>query len=230
MFIQYNSKKFLFIHIGGCAGTSIEYYLYCYLQNNNLEYDYNIEKNEYSINHLRYIKTINENNFTLFLNKCNFNSHSHNKIDFYKKYINIDNTIIFTVIKNPYMRCLSKFFTSPHCKNINSINDAQYKFENFIKEIYELKTNFSIEQKMHTECQSNYIIYNGKYIENIIKFENLNDNFLNFIKKYNLPEKKLLKCNSTFSPYKNINIYTNISKDIVYKNNKIIIDKFYEKI
>lgn len=215
MFFVYNNSKFLFIHIGGTAGTSVEYYFYTII--NNIK--------QHSKEPHR------EKLFEVFQSKGNFNSHGHNKINFYKNKIELKDTTIFTIIRNPYYRILSKFFTSPYSKNLKNESDAKEKFNNFIEEIYVKKNSpFYFDQKIHIECQSNYL-YNDKLkIENIIIFENLEEEFKLFQEKYKLPLIPLLKLNTWNNKFKNINLYNDKSKEIVYQNNKKIIDEFYQKI
>ena len=216
MLFVYNNTQFLFIHIGGTAGTSVEYYFYSILNN---------------IKHQYYENCHREKLFEAFQNKGNFNSHGHNKINFYKNKTELKDTTVFTIIRNPYYKILSKFFTSPYYKNLKNESDAKEKFNNFIEEIYVKKNSpFFLDQKIHLECQSNYLYDNELKIENIIKLENLEEEFKLFQEKYNLPLIPLLKLNTWNNRFKNINLYNDKSKEIVYQNNKKIIDEFYQKL
>ena len=49
-------------------------------------------------------------------------------------------------------------------------------------------------------------------VDYIIYFEQLNDQFNEFCKINNLPEKKLIRCNSTKHPLKSFNLYTEQTK------------------
>lgn len=228
MYFEFNNQKFLFIHIGATAGTSIEYYFYCLYK--NIKPDFTLENNTTKSKDKFLIQTIHDPDFLNFLSFTNFNNNSHLTLQEYSSKINnINNIIIFTVVRNPYNRILAKFFTSPHSNNIKSFEHAQQLFENFIIELYEYKTDFSKKSYLHTRCQSNYFLYNNLNVF-VLKFENINNDFYFFQKLHNLPHYKLVKINSTFNKYKIIELYTEKAKQIVYSNNKYIIDNYYNKL
>ncbi len=213
MVVKYKNKRYLFIHIGGNAGTSIEWYLYCL--NNNLTY----HANKYSEGEFDYIETIRDKNFQYAIKD------GHKTLgDYIKQGTRYDYS--FAVVRNPYDRILAKFFASPQSKNITKDNATQV-FADFVDEIYSYKTEFAKEQAMHTCCQSNYVFHGKRTVDHILQFENLKRLFLGFCQLINLPVKELIKCNSTAHPLKSMNLYNDSSKQKVYINNKTVIDFQY---
>lgn len=211
MVVQYKNKTYLFVHIGGNAGTSIEWYLY--VLNNNLTF----HPNKYSDGEYEYVEIIRDKNFQNAID-------GHKTLgDYIKQGIKYDYS--FAVIRNPYDRILAKFFASPQSKNITK-NNARRIFADFVDEIYSYKTKFAKDQAIHTCCQSNYIFHGNRSVK-ILEFENLQQDFLRFCQFANLPGKELIRCNSTFHPLKSMNLYTDISRQKVYINNKTIIDFRY---
>lgn len=215
MVVEYNGKKFLFIHIGGNAGTSIEWYLY-QLSHNNF-----YEPEMYNSGYFKHIDTIRLNDFRKFLG-----GNQHMTLSEYIK-SGIKYDYSFAVIRNPFDRMLAKFFTSPHSKKIN-MDNAKQLFTNFINEIYEYKTVFAKKQRMHTICQNNYIEYGEINVNYIIQFEIIQESFDTFCDLLKLPIRELIKCNSTSHPLKSFQLYTPESYKKVYINNKKIIDKYYD--
>ena len=229
MYLKLNNQKFLFLHVGQTAGTSVEYFFYSLLKNKKI--DYNLNYDTFEIGKFKYTKTITDFGFKLFQKRTNFWSHGHNTIDFYRKKTNISNSVIFSIIRNPYNKLLAKFFCSyEYSKDLKTFDEAKIKFENFLKEMYEKKTRFANEQFIHNRCQTYMICENNTYIDNILKFENLSNDFHDFQKRNFLPELPLLKINSLKHEFKTMDLYTNKGKEIVYQNNREIIDKFYEKL
>lgn len=120
---------------------------------------------------------------------------------------------------------MSKFFTSIYSRNLLDYNDAKKKFNKFIKDIY--TTKLLQNEIMHIQCQSNYITQD---VNHILIYENIEEDLKNFQKKFNLPIKSIVNINKVINPYKKIDLYDEYSKELVYNNNKEIIDKYYSKI
>ena len=215
MVIEYKNKIYLFVHIGGNAGTSIAWYLWTLL--NPCEY----KPKYYNDGSYKYIDIIRDKEFLKSIGEEQHKTFG----EYIEDGVKYDYS--FAIIRNPFERILAKFFASPQSKNANAGNVKEI-FAGFVDEIYNYKTEFAKEQAMHTCCQSNYIFHAYKEIDFILKFENLQNDFNAFCKITGLPQKKLIKCNSTFHPLKSMLIYNDSSFMRVNINNKFIKDCYYK--
>ena len=209
-------KKIIFIHNPKCAGTSIETALNMKSKNNH---GHTLE--------MEYLYGIDINNIVL-QSLC---------FKFYKNYINedvINKCFIFSVVRNPYDRVLSDYhWDNRNCKNSHDflllIQDTLEKESDLSMMKFDIKTH-----KNHFLPQHKYLddsIYNKK-INRILKFENLNIDFNNYIdSKITIPiSNKSNNSNISWEEYycdkpECIKIVNNIySKDFeLYNYNKILI-------
>jgi hypothetical protein len=158
-------KPLKFVHIPKCAGTSIEYIG----KEKGLLwgiYDRELNRKELAFKTLPVCHTP----LSYFID-----------IQFVKDYL--DKYDLFAVVRNPYTRCISTYFFN----NRKGYYENNYTIENmnkFIKEnLYE--NNYSyyghfIPQYKFIYDQSNQIV------KHILKFENINNEFIDLMKLYNL--------------------------------------------
>ena len=223
-------EKLYFIHIPKTAGTSIEDIIYnyggcignCYFKKNNINKN-SVSKSKYKIISqwhipLRYIH--------------------EDKV----KHI-LENKIIFAIIRNPYERIISdfKFWISFYYQH-----KSNTKYSHIIKEIINIyNNNFTIDP-INLNLFINNILTNKKYkilldghfipmykyiyikkkkiTNDILRFDNLNDDFNKLINKYNLKIPidilKSVKKNRTSEK---------LSINDIDLNSKKLIDKIYRK-
>jgi len=175
-FISVN-KELFFIHIPKNGGTSIE--------NTGKEHNINWGKN---------LK------LNLKEKRC---SYWHLPI----KYINpkyYKNKVLFCIVRNPYNRIVSEYkFITKNKKKLSGKN-----LNLFVKEKLEEYKNDKFINDCHIMPQTEFIKdKNGKLLKNleILKFENLENDFQKLLKKYNYPKMNLRNDNKT-------------PKDITYKD------------
>lgn len=135
------------------------------------------------------------------------------------------NKILFSVVRNPYERIISecKWISKSKNKKCNNINDF------IMKKLEEYKKNkFSSDN--HLIPQSEFI-YGNPQCNEILRFENLNEDFEKLMKKYNYPKIKLLHHNK--SEDRNITI-RNLNKKSIDLINEVYKEDFknfgYDKI
>lgn len=194
-----NIKQIYFIHIPKTAGTSIEHIFYekggcvssCFFRK--------LQRNEI-------LENKNYNNVSLW----------HIPLQYFKqKFFNdvVSKHILFTVVRNPYKRIVSDFkfwiqFYNARHKNIKrKLSYIEKHLLGQIKKIYE--NNFTLD-KQNLNIFINNALSNDKYMisldghlipmhyylvdkngddisnVNILKHENLNNDFNDFIKKHNV--------------------------------------------
>ena len=201
--MELNLKKLKFIHITKTGGTSIE----------AIGKENNIRWGRFHKEYKKYHKP--------FLFKSN---QLKSKYDW------------FTVVRNPYDRVISEFY----CKYGTKIKENKYKLskskfnkilQSRIKRVLKKnkkKWNYKLGDKYHYFEQYKYIDFNNKI--HILKFENLEEEFNNLMKKYSL--------NITLSKHKNKNKkkYTieSLQPDTIKLINRVYHKDFelfgYEKI
>ena len=210
--IKKNNTNLTFIHIPKNAGTSIEYigYKNGYIWGKYVFYNFKILyyideimlkcKFNYRVN-----STLKHLMFKIFNTKL-----KHHIPYYIKNNINTKkNKISFMVVRNPYNRIISCF---KFLKNENNINIFVKKYI----DKYKNKTKF-VDFVLFIP-QHEYLLNNTE----ILRFENIDNDFKNFCKKHNLKEMVLPKHNISNNKKK---IYIN---DL---NNESIqlINEFYSK-
>lgn len=217
MVVTYNGHKILFVHVGGNAGTSVEWYLYTL----NRPYA-DVLISSHSRGAFSYKDTIRSPEFIRAIGSQHTSLEQH-------LVAGTEFDVSFAVIRNPYDRILSKFFTSPHSQNVNE-NNARELFLSFIREVYTFDTFFARDQRIHTQCQSKMIMSGNEEVDRVLMYESLQSDLREFCKDYNLPEKQLVHCNSTDHPLKSDDLYTDQGREIVYNYNQDIIDQYYAHV
>lgn len=204
-----------------------------YNNNDKLKKNFNAEKCELKFLHItKNAGTLIENlgneinlkwgRFDLQLNNKNLKSeYKHINTDLYhlpfhyfknEVYYNNEDTNInnvFCIVRNPYDRFISELFCNWNgiYNEITKNKINLYNFNNYIKKII-------FNQNLHTHYlpQSNLVIYHDKTkedqiylkkIKHIIKYENINEEFVNLMNLYDipltLPEKHSNKSNKLFN-------------------------------
>jgi hypothetical protein len=156
--LEGNTKNLMFIHIAKNGGTTVE----DFFKDNN----YLVSRRD-----KEYEKLMEGTNIP-----CNF-FHIPPK---YSDKINFKNYITFCFIRDPVDRIVSEvnFLISSHGRSIDNINT-------YIKEVLSNKNKFS--EDCHIIPQSEYIVdYYGNRIENILNFNDFNNELKKFIDKYKL--------------------------------------------
>jgi len=178
-----HKRKFIFLHIPKNAGTSIGNYL--------------INQFNYSMEDFPLKKDFNYYHYDSY--RIHFDNLSE---DILKEYY------VFTVIRNPYDRFISEYFFNSELKKLDfSLYCRKFealwntKYENLIKlnekptkPINDLAGDFY--NNIHRVSQSNYLngIYTDyidktPYINKIIKYENLNQDFEEVCNHLDIPNK-----------------------------------------
>jgi hypothetical protein len=227
-------NNFLYIHIPKTAGLSIEYELNRIYNpyDNSMWYYHIIEKAPNIIKFLYfYCKIFQKIIMFLFYDKyplenckIRFNDSTisiHYNIIDYMQYINkttFNNMIRFTIVRNPYDRTVSLFrFIYP------SFMQDKSNFIKFLNDIKSGKLNDTFFAP-----QYNYIVddMGNMKVDNILKFENLNEDWCIFCKKYNIPSISLPKIN--YNNRKKCDLLDDITKGIIYEIYKIDFIFFYK--
>jgi len=220
-------NNFLYIHIPKTGGLSVEYELNRIYNsyNNNMWYYHIIENAPNIIKYLFFYCKLFQKIITFLLYdryplencKCRFNNNTisvHYNIIDYMEYINkttFNNMIRFTIIRNPYDRAVSLFrFIYP------SLMQDKPNFINFLNDIKSGRLNNTFFAPQH-----NYIVDNTGNItvNNILRFENLNEDWYNFCQKYNIPSVLLPKIN--YNNRNKVDLLDDITKGLIYEIYKI---------
>ena len=203
MYIEHKGKKIVFIHVGGNAGTSIEWYLH------TIDKPQSVHIEKFKDNNHSHIDIIRAEGFPP--------PGQHEPLKWYNTH-----DVSFAVVRNPFRRMLAKYFASPHSKDAKNHERA---FEEFIVECYEYKTAFAQGQRIHTQCQS--VLLEG--VDVVLRFETLQEDFNSFCMVHELPIRDLVKCNSTSHPAKNMGLYTMKGVELVHYHNEEVFNKYYGK-
>ena len=169
---------------------------------------------------------------------------------FYKDFQDfvLHNRIIFTIVRNPYDRIISdfkfwiKYYQERKNKknlkqkernimaNIEQLYNKNYKvskqnLNQYIKRVlYQYSKNKSIMDCHYIPMYEFVFIHKKLITRNILKFEDLNQNFNHFVTKYKLPIQKNILLD------RKINITSNsLKRNDINEENVRIINKIYAK-
>lgn len=179
-----------------------------------------------------------ESNLKSIFKYKNFVGGHTNYIEFEKNIKDISELNIFTIVRNPYERTISAFNYLKKQYTINGIKDQDYIFfkrinipsnlTEFIDEIYIKFKESKLDEILHSIQQYKFLIDKNNNIcqkINILKFESLSQDFLNYINIYKNDEyiyNKLYNC-----IYKNIDISLKNKAEILTVDNIKKINEIY---
>lgn len=200
-----NKDNLFFVHIPKNAGTSIE----------------DTMKENFNLNFGRFYK------FPKIDIPINNDSLWHIPPKYFLGNNPYKNKILFLVVRNPYERILSKY--KYDCNN-NQLPPNKKDLNKFINNIPKKIKNNKFQDGCHYLPQYEFLDYDDAAKYEILKMENLDSDFQKFLKKYNFPEIKLKRNNSTKKSLsildldkESIKIINNIYKiDFIKFNYKII--------
>ena len=158
-----HEKKFIFIHIPKCGGSSIEYTLF----NDEIKKKYNSHKGKWPLGFMTKQET------EQWMDGSLENSAQHKYLNEFDKKLQ-KQYFSFTFVRNPWSKCLSEFL---YTKKITKV------CENF--SVFLLKKGF---KKYHMEQQIDFINDNIDYIG---RFENLQRDFNVVCDKIGIPRQQL---------------------------------------
>lgn len=141
-----------------------------------------------------------------------------------KEAIKYSDYIKFSIVRNPYTRLLSWYYWIK--------KEGVFKFDDFYDFLNQKKRRWNLTQTSAIIYYDDKIKQNLNVCDYLIKFENYSEDYLNFLKKYNLDEEtfKLTTINK-ISKKKNLNEFTQECLDYINKVHKEDFDNFdYEII
>lgn len=196
------NKNFLFIHVPKTAGNSISLALNDYSDDKIIEIDETLD--------------------TFEIKNDKFNTTKHSSLSYYKSILDeeVYNKLYkFCVVRNPWEMAVSYYF-SPHWKKWEKYHSPEkWDIDNFIKLL-----DFQILPLRHYICTSDNNNLSDE-MNNIIRFENLENEFNEVLNELGIKNNKLMHKNkSNHDDYRVY--YTDDLKDIVYNKFKEEINFF----
>jgi len=212
-------RKLKFIHITKNAGTSIE----------------NIAQ-EAKINWGRFDEDLKFLSKTFWHQPFTFDNHplKQRKI--------IENNDLFAVVRNPYTRCISEYYCKwGGPKNVNGTREQLNNYlQNKLTKIHTLQKKYAVLLQNQTESGKFFNKYeeiwhrasyghffpqyayiyreNGtQYVKNVIKFENLQQEFNSLMQKYNLKMRLNRHDNKSRSNKLTVNDLAPKTKELIYQ-------------
>jgi hypothetical protein len=205
-------RKFIFLHIPKCAGTSIGNFF--------------INEFQYKNDELSLYKDFNY--FTYDSHRIHFDNLNEEILQ---------NYFVFTIVRHPYTRFVSEYKYNEelniddfdyYCENFQQIWDKKYgklKDFNWLHSHNIQRISDGVYNNIHRISQTDYLkgtysdsIHKIRYIDKIIKFENLNEGIQEVFQYLNLQNKKLPHSNSSNIKkfeHKKINL-SKRNKDIIF--------------
>lgn len=215
-------RKFIFLHIPKCAGTSIGNFF--------------INEFQYKNDELSLFKDFNY--FTYDSHRIHFDNLNEEILQ---------NYFVFTIVRHPYTRFVSEYKYNEelnindfdyYCENFHQIWDKKYgklKDLNWLQSSNINKISDGVYNNIHRISQTDYLkgahsdlIDKNRFIDKIIKFENLNEGIQEVFQHLNLKNKKLPHTNSSNIEkfkHKKINL-SKKNKEIIYNIYKDDFSKF----
>jgi len=196
---------------------------------------------KYKVIFIRIPKTASTSIYSCFKNKtdkkCSHETYKYNlcinDFDLFFDYFS------FSCVRNPYDRFVSIYKIDEKINQIRKIRNEVYTFDNLIFKLYNKKLNIDDLGVMYKE-QHKYICINDTIlVDKLLKYENLNEDWLDFSNIINnLPNNKYKI--STQLPMENVNhnkpyddwkdYYTDETKNMIYEIYKKDFEIFgYEK-
>ena len=198
MLFKLKKVNLLFIHIPKNAGTAVEKSLRKKYKSdyNNLVYFFiNLIKLPIIIKILKIIYLIFLKNIFIDFPKNKIYHYHSNYLEYIDKYnVDLKKTIVFSVVRHPQDRIISIYYFLQYSKEISFFNFLEL-FLNPNKNIKHLLNFFFRSQ---TEYLKNSKVH-------ILKYENIDNDWKYFCKKYDIEFEPLLKKNVT-KTRKNLNI------------------------
>ncbi len=172
-----DQHRFIFIHNPKCAGTSIHQALVSF--SNYMCRHANTSISYYSRKIFGESKKLS--NFSYHISASELKNILGD--EFWERYYS------FGVVRNPYDRLISnfKYINRSPAHDLHAVYDEFNDFSEFIHNIHSLPWK---------DYQHHYLAVNGQIlVDKIMRFENLDEDFSLFIRKFHLPDVKLNRVN-----------------------------------